>query len=43
VLVAAVAFGERLSAIALGGGALILAGAAAVVSATAKPVESLRE
>jgi drug/metabolite transporter (DMT)-like permease len=38
VLVAAVVFGERLSAIALGGGVLIVFGAAAVVSAPSKPV-----
>ena len=36
VLVAAVAFGERLTPIAIGGGVLILCGAAAVVSATPK-------
>jgi drug/metabolite transporter (DMT)-like permease len=43
VLVAAVAFGERLSAIALGGGALILGGAAAVVSSSPTPVPAVQE
>jgi drug/metabolite transporter (DMT)-like permease len=38
VLVAAVAFGERLTPVAIGGGVLILCGAAAVVTATPKPL-----